>query len=68
MGIMNRAEVANLSLEQFTAHARILMERACPTTADEPLFNRFMREAACLGLTYVEALGYVIDRRKQTLN
>lgn len=65
---MNQAEVAHLPPEQFTAYARVLMERACPTTADEAFFNRSMREAACLGMTYVEALAYVIDRRKQALN
>ena len=65
---MNRPHVAPPPPEQFKAYARTLLHRACPTREDQPLFNRLMDEAAWLGLTYVEALGYAIDRRKQVLN
>ena len=66
-GAMTRAHVARLPSEQFTAYARTLLERACPATQDAPLFDRLMRQASCSGLTYVEALLYVIDMRKATL-
>ncbi len=51
----------------LTRH-RELLHRALPDPADAALFNRLMREARGLGLTWMDGLEYVIDCRRTMLN
>ena len=47
---------------------RELLPRALPNAADTVLFDRLMAEAKSQGLTWLEGLEYVIERRQSLLN
>ena len=40
-----------------------LLERACPSEADVPFFNHCMRLARSMGMSWDEALRYVVEQR-----
>ena len=47
---------------------RELLPRALPNAADTRLFDRLMAEARGKGLTWIEGLEYVIERRGSMLH
>ena len=58
-------DLAGLPPVEFSKRAADLLQKACPEKADEPFFNRNMVMAKALGLTWVEGLQYVIQRRRE---
>ena len=47
---------------------RELLPQALPNASDTKLFDRLMAEAKSNGLTWMEGLEYVIQRRRALLN
>ena len=59
--------VAYQTAISFTRH-RELLHKALPDPADTRLFDRLMAEARSHGMTWIDGLEYVIDKRRAMLN
>ena len=57
-----------LSPGDFTDKAADLLHRACPDRDDTPVFNAMMAVAKAQGMSWIEGLEYVIERRTHAVN
>ena len=65
----NREQYRTPDEDMATEFGRLLhlFERATPTRSDRAAFARLMNEASAKGLSWVEGLEYVTERRKSSL-
>lgn len=61
--MMSPDQIATLPPAQFTLEVWRLHREALPDPDDPRVFNSLMRVASGLGMRYVEALQFVIERR-----
>ena len=54
-----------LSPEKLSTRAHELFRQACPNSSDEAFFNQNMQLAIGFGMTWVESLQYVIQKRQE---
>ncbi len=54
-----------LSPQKLSTRAHELFLQACPDSADEAFFNQNMQLAIGFGMTWVESLQYVIQKRRE---
>ena len=55
-------------VDRALVHHRELLHKALPDPADTTLFNRLMDEAKVMGMSWMDGLKYVIDKRRAMLN
>lgn len=65
---MTATEIALLPPEEFTRQIWALYRQALPDPDNPTVFNGLIREANSKGMRYVEALLYVIDRRRVAID
>ncbi len=56
---------AYMTPDAFCDHHRTLLRKAMPDIVDLPIVNRMMAEAKAKGMTWIEGLEYVAERRQQ---
>ena len=66
---MNPDANTTVYLTDYSLHRhRELLPQALPNAADTKLFDRLMAEARAKGLSWLEGLEYVIQKRRTLLN
>jgi hypothetical protein len=61
--LITASEIAALAPQRFSRKVWELYRKGLPDPDDPGRFNSLLREANVLGMNYVEALLYVIERR-----
>lgn len=56
-------DLSTLPPAEFTRRTHELLAQACPDRESEQFFSRNMAAAKALGMTYVEGLQFVIEKR-----
>ncbi|MGI4827876.1 MAG: hypothetical protein ACRYFU_06775 [Janthinobacterium lividum] len=64
----SHANVTSYQTDFGLSRHRELLPQALPNAADTVLFDRFMAEARAQGLTWIQGLEYVIERRRSMFN
>ena len=58
-------DFSELPPTELTRRGQELLQKACPEKQGAPFFNRHMLQANALGLTWLEGLQFVIQRRRE---